>query len=654
MQSIVARVGRAAFALLVFSSTAAAQTHQWPTATWPSATPAEAGMQADLLEEAKSYALTGGGSGLILKGGRVVLAWGSQTQLYDVKSTTKSIGATAAGLAIADGLISLDDLAQQHLPEVGLPPDSNSATGWLEQITLRQLATHTAGFAKQGGYIALTQAPGTMWSYSDGGLNWLADVLTQVYGEDLNSLLFRRVFSVLGIESADLVWRSNAMRDDLLNGVKRREFGSGIRINVDAMARIGYLYLRNGAWVDSQILPAAFVDTVRQPQSAVIGLPIHNPASFPEASNHYGVAWFTNADGTLPEVPTDAYWGWGLRDSVIAVIPSLDIVAVRAGNGFGRDGWNADYAWIAPFLTPIARSTAEAPDPASVIVPDLAGLAQDMAQAQLADAGLVVGSVSGLPSDLIPVGHVVSHQPAGGSSVSPGADISLVISTGVATTASFLAFDGKDDVVTVKNSNSLRVATGVTVEARIRPRSIASNSAQDRILRKGTDYELMVSTSNSGCAGGTQGNIHWAVKLGGTVRRICGGSLALNQWQHVAGTFNGSTLAIYLDGVLVASTSRSGSISRGTTPLTIGNQKSLTRPFDGAIDDPAVWSRALSPTEVAARAAGNEPDSQSGLVAYWPLNDGGGQVLQDASASSNLGTLGLNTAAETVDPAWAP
>jgi CubicO group peptidase (beta-lactamase class C family) len=612
------------------------------------------GLQAGPLDEAMSYALIGGGSGVILKGGRVVLAWGSQTQLYDVKSTTKSIGATAAGLAIADGLISLDDLAQQHLPGFGLPPDSNHATGWLDQITLRQLATHTAGFAKQGGYIDLTQAPGTMWSYSDGGLNWFADVLTQVYREDLNALLFRRVFSVLGIDSADLVWRSNAMRDDLLNGVKRREFGSGIRINVDAMARIGYLYLRNGTWNGSQILPAGFVDTVRQPQPAVVGLPVNNPASFPEASNHYGVAWFTNTDGTLPEVPTDAYWGWGLRDSVIAVIPSLDIVAVRAGNGFGRDGWNADYAWIAPFLTPIARSAAATPDPTHVVVPDLVGLAQTMAEAELAAAGLVVGALSGLPSDQTPVGHVVSHQPTAGSSVSPGTGVSLAISTGVATTESFLAFDGRDDVMTVKNSSSLRVAAGVTVEARVRPRSLASNKLQDRILRKGTDYELMVSTSNSGCSSGTQGHLQLSVKISGTVRRICGGSLALNQWQHVAGTFNGSTLAIYLDGALVASASRSGSINRGTTPLTIGNQKSLTRPFDGAIDDPGVWNRALSPTEVAARTAGQDPGSMPGLVAFWPLNDGGGQAVRDVSTSGNQGTLGLTTAVETVDPVWAP
>ena len=57
------------------------------------------------------------------------------------------------------------------------------------------------------------------------------------------------------------------------------------------------------------------------------------------ASDHYGVLWWTNEDGTLPDVPRDAYWAWGLNDSVIAVIPSLDIVVSRAGPSGWRAGW---------------------------------------------------------------------------------------------------------------------------------------------------------------------------------------------------------------------------------------------------------------------------------------------------------------------------
>ena len=384
------------------------------------------GMDAGLLAEARAYALTGGGAGMITRNGRMVASWGYANLRYDVKSTTKSIGFTAAGLAIADGLININDHAQGHLAAFGVPPNSNAATGWLDDITLLQLATHTAGFDKQGGFIPLLYAPGTMWDYSDGGLNWLADVLTQVYREDLNSLLFRRVFSRLGIDGTDLVWRSNAFRGDTLNGVKRREFGSGIKINVDAMARIGYLYLRNGIWDGDQLLPSAFVNLVRRPSAAVVGLPVADPVDFPDATSHYGVAWFTNADGTIPEVPTDAYWGWGLLDSLIVVIPSLDIVAVRAGTAIGRTGWNADYDFIAPFLTPIARSVAP------VVVPNVVGSTQTAAQSSISGAGLTLGSVSTASSGSVLAGRVISQEPPSGTSVGPGASVALVISSGSA------------------------------------------------------------------------------------------------------------------------------------------------------------------------------------------------------------------------------
>jgi CubicO group peptidase (beta-lactamase class C family) len=274
---------------------------------------------------------------MISRGGYVVYSWGDQTTRFDLKSTTKSIGGTALGLALADNMLLLTDTAQQHLPSFGLPPASNSSTGWLDDIQIINLATHTAGFAKKGGYGSLFFTPGTHWSYSDEGVNWLADVLTWIYREDLNSLLSRRIFGRLGITSRDLVWRSNAYREDTLDGVKRREFGSGITANVDAMGRIGYLYLREGNWEGEQLIPSSFVSDVRLPHPAFTSVPALNRPEDPNASRHYGLLWWTNADGTLLGVPADAYWSWGLWDSLIVVIPSLDLIAVRAGpRGFDR------------------------------------------------------------------------------------------------------------------------------------------------------------------------------------------------------------------------------------------------------------------------------------------------------------------------------
>ena len=119
------------------------------------------------LEQARDYALTGGGSGYITRGGKLVISWGEARKTYDLKSTSKSIGVTALGLAIADGKISLDDQAATHHPKLGTPPDSNAERGWLDEITIRHLATQTAGFAKPGGYQELLFRPGDKWHLDD-------------------------------------------------------------------------------------------------------------------------------------------------------------------------------------------------------------------------------------------------------------------------------------------------------------------------------------------------------------------------------------------------------------------------------------------------------------------------------------------------------
>ena len=327
----------------------------WPLPSWPVAKPADVGMDEAQLRLARDYALTGGGSGYITRHGKLVMSWGDPRARYDLKSTTKSIGVTALGLAIADGKIGLQDKVIQHHPAFGVPPDSNRETGWIEKVTIRHLATQTAGFEKPGGYKKLIFAPGTKWSYSDGGPNWLAECVTLAYGQDVDQLMFQRVFTPLGIDRGDLVWRRNSYRDAKIDGVMRREFGSGISANVDAMARIGYLYLRGGEWNGKQIIPREFVAAAGRTVEPVVGLPEVDPKHYGNASDHYGFLWWNNADGTLRNVPKDAFWSWGLYDSLIVVIPSLDIVVARAGKSWQRN-WDGHYEVLQPFLGPIVAS----------------------------------------------------------------------------------------------------------------------------------------------------------------------------------------------------------------------------------------------------------------------------------------------------------
>lgn len=352
-----------------------------PDRGWLRVAPSEVGMNDVLLQQAQAYAETENSSGMIVRRGRVVRSWGSIDQRFDLKSTTKSIGSIALAIALEQQRIRLEDRALAHLPTFGVPPASNDPQ-WINDITLLQLATHTSGFEKTGAYGRLLAPPGQQWRYSDGALNWLADTLTTVFAQDLHKMMAERVWPTLGLNLIpsqttfslrdDVRWRpaSSGMRPaPRANGIEHREFASGIIANTNALSRIGLLFLRRGEWAnETRVFPATFADLVSTPRPESASAINVEPNDYPEANLRYGVLWWTNATGALPEVPRDAYWAWGLYDSLIVVIPSLDLVITRAqppatgpspGRILGDNNWDSNYEVLAPFLNPIVQAVQE-------------------------------------------------------------------------------------------------------------------------------------------------------------------------------------------------------------------------------------------------------------------------------------------------------
>jgi CubicO group peptidase (beta-lactamase class C family) len=351
---------------------------------WIRVAPADVGMDAAKLAEAQAYAETAGGAGMVVKGGRLVHSWAVGTDpsgrpfdidsRWSAQSATKSIGGIVFGLAYDRNLFELADAAITHLPGLGNPPGTDTPDR-LGAITVQQLATHTAGFPKDGGYLALEFDPGSIWSYSDGGLNWLADLLTNVLQEDLHAVITREVWTDLGLNNGsptntdDVLWRANEKRPQQppvgSPAIPHRELASGMSINANAMARVGLLFLRNGMWSTRRILSEEFVQISRT-TTGIDLLPINKEAEYPGATANYGVLWWTNSACALTNVPSDAYWAWGQYDSLIVVIPSLDLVVSRIGPShpaqagqrvFGEGNWTAEYGVLAPFLDPIVAAT---------------------------------------------------------------------------------------------------------------------------------------------------------------------------------------------------------------------------------------------------------------------------------------------------------
>lgn len=326
----------------------------FPEEEWERVTHAEVAMRNQPLQAAREYALTAGGSGMVVRHGRVAIAWGDTKRKHDLKSTSKSIGITALGLAIDDGKMAWSDPASRHHPDLD-KQDSR-------EITLRQLANHSAGFAKPGGYSKLLFPPGTRWHYSDCGPNWLAECVTLATQQDIQTLLFERAFTKMGISSQDLHWRNHAYREHKIGGLRRYEFGSGVHANVEAMARIGLLYLRLGMWKEQRLLSERFVRDISSADSSIKGL-AELDDEHGNASEHYGLLWWNNADGAIEGVPADAYWSWGLHDSLIVVIPSLDVVASRVGKSWKRKSGDGHYDVLAAFLQPIVAATQQSSAP---------------------------------------------------------------------------------------------------------------------------------------------------------------------------------------------------------------------------------------------------------------------------------------------------
>jgi CubicO group peptidase (beta-lactamase class C family) len=319
------------------------------------------------------------GNGMIVRHGNLVHFWGDIDQRFEMKSVTKSMGGIVLGLALDENKVTLSGKGVDYMPTFGTPPAGNSANAQL--ITLGMLATHTSGFQKADSAVTglaaiITVTPGTVWKYSDAGLNWLADVLTTVYQQDLAALADQRVWSVLGLRGAatngdDIRWRVNAQRPPTRDGgtLQHRELASGISANVNAMARVGLLFLRKGDWNGTRVLSEAFITRVQTALPENAGLPVvpdRASERYPNAQTDYGILWWTNKSKTMPNVPEDAFWAWGLGEELIVVIPSLNLVIARnggqatassAGRTWNDLDWDGDVAVLEGFLNPIVAAT---------------------------------------------------------------------------------------------------------------------------------------------------------------------------------------------------------------------------------------------------------------------------------------------------------
>lgn len=180
----------------------------------------------------------------------------------------------------------------------------------------------------------------------------------------------------------------------------------------------------------------------------------------------------------------------------------------------------------------------------------------------------------------------------------------VAVTSGPLAGGSALRFDGQNDYVRVSNTPSLNPTSSITIVAWINPASIDTVGLWDRIVEKGQNSQFSLSVTR----GLNRGLIFRFATSSGLATHFSQVIPPENAWSHVAATYDGTTVRIYLNGAEVYSAPQTGNIAATSADLYVGNWAGAAtgdhRPFDGFIAKAGVYSRALSAAEVAALHAG--------------------------------------------------
>ena len=322
----------------------------WPDGDLDASRQPPPGVDTGALEAASSWAFERDSpeqvtlSLLVVHGGHIIheryAAGVDMTTRTRTWSTAKSIAATLIGMLVDEGRMSLDKpLGITWLPNAS-SPDSDPRTA----ITLRHVLNMSSGLDpvdNQGQEYAtgsglaywagassvrgasrrpLIRKPGTNWDYENYDTLLAVHAMKRAIGDDQAYLEFprRRLLDRIG------------MRNTLIGVDRFGDFvlSSQVYTNARDLARFGLLYLRGGVWNGERLISEEWIDFVRTPAPATAA-----------RGNEYGGQFWLVPDGRT-DVPRNAYSTSGNRGQYVVIVPSHDLVIVRRGLDFGRQGFN--------------------------------------------------------------------------------------------------------------------------------------------------------------------------------------------------------------------------------------------------------------------------------------------------------------------------
>lgn len=255
-------------------------------------------------------------------------------------STAKSIASTLIGMLVDEGRLTLDEpLGIEWLPEVGSEEDDPR-----KDITLRHVLNMSSGlypvdsfgmeYATGSGLAywagassvdgarnrAQIREPGTIWDYEN------YDTLLAVYamklalGDDDTYATFPRKALLDRIGMRNTLVSTDRFGDFI--------FSSQVYTNARDLARFGLLYQQGGTWYGERLISEEWIAFERTPA----------PATAELGSMYGGQFWLVPDD--RDDVPKSAYSTAGNRGQYVIIVPTHELVIVRRGLDFGKQGFN--------------------------------------------------------------------------------------------------------------------------------------------------------------------------------------------------------------------------------------------------------------------------------------------------------------------------
>ena len=354
--------------ILVLAAFASAQeTYFPPQGDWARKAPAEVGMDAERLAAAIAFAkehptdwpkdfskqeeifgaLLGpmpkdraDTNGLVIRHGYVVAEFGDTAAVDPTYSVAKSLLSTVTGVAVRDErLVDLDAPVRALVDDGGYASAHNAKITWRHHLQ-QESEWEGSLWGKAHDFLGRKEfgsgarrprelrEPGSYYEYNDVRINRFALSLLRVFGRSVPDVFREQVMAPIG---ASDTWRwvpygnatvelEGATVPSVSGGTR---WGGGVWISSFDLARVGYLWLRGGAWGEQRIVPADYVKAALTPS-----------ANGPD----YGFLWWLDTKGrNWPGVPANAFGARGAGSNTVFVSPDHDLVIVwRWHSGAGH------------------------------------------------------------------------------------------------------------------------------------------------------------------------------------------------------------------------------------------------------------------------------------------------------------------------------